>query len=79
MNNLLNTLSRESLLTESPLDIIENLSVSCVGLIQHVSELEVCLAKPITEMLSEYPSTIYKSNRSSIYGLKGEQKLYLHA
>ena len=58
MDNLLNALSCESFLTESPLNIIEDFSMNWVGLIQYVLELVVCLAETIAEVLSKYPTTI---------------------
>ena len=58
MDDLLNALSCESLLTEPPLDIIEDFSVNWVGLVQHVPKLKVRLAETITEVLSKYPTTI---------------------
>lgn len=58
MDNLLDALSCKSLLTESPLNIIEDFSMNWVGLIQYVLELVVCLAETIAEVLSKYPTTI---------------------
>ena len=58
MDDLCDTLSRESLLPEPPLDVIEDLGVRRVGLVQDVLEAEIRLPKAITEVLRENPSTI---------------------
>lgn len=58
MDNLSDTLASESLFTESPLDVVQDLCVDRVLLIQNVLELKVGRAKTVAEMLSEDPSTV---------------------
>lgn len=59
VNDLRDTLASESLLPESSLDIVQHFSVGRIGFIQQVLELKVRVAKSVTEVLGEDPSTVY--------------------
>ena len=58
MDHLLDTLSRESFLAETPLDIVEHLCVRGVCLVEDVAERKVCRAETVTEVLCKDPPTI---------------------
>lgn len=58
MNNLRDTLPRERLLPEPPLDIIEDLRVRRVRLVEQVPEREVCGPEAVAEVLCEDPAAV---------------------
>ena len=58
VNGRLDAFTRESLFTETPLDVVENLGLDWVVLVQHVLELHVRRTETVAEMLSEDPATI---------------------
>ena len=58
MNDLGDTFTSESLLPESSLDIVKDLSVWGVVLIENVLQVEVRWTQTVTEVLSEDPSTV---------------------
>ena len=60
MDNLCDTLPSKGLLPKSPLDITQNFSMCRIVLVQHVLKLEVGWTKSVAEVLSEYPTAVYK-------------------
>ena len=58
VDNLCDALACEGLLPKSPLDIVQNLSMSRVVLVQHVLQLKVRRPESIAEMLGEDPTTV---------------------
>jgi hypothetical protein len=58
MDDLSDTLPRESLLPETSLDIIENFSMRGVRFVQNILQVEIRGTQAITEVLSENPTTI---------------------
>lgn len=72
MDNLLDALPCERLLTEPPLDIIQHLRVRGVCLVEDVAELQVRGAQTVTEVLREDPAAVFQSiNRISFYEQRG--------
>jgi hypothetical protein len=59
MNHVGDTLTCETLLTESPLDIVQNLGVSGVRLIEDVLESEIRGAEAVTEVLRKNPASVW--------------------
>ena len=59
MDDLSDALTREGLLSEADLDVVEDLSVRRVGLVQNVLEREICRSKPVTKVLCKDPSAVY--------------------
>jgi len=57
-DSFLNALSGECLLTEATLDVVENFSVGCVGLVENSAESEVGRAETVAEVLSEDPAGV---------------------
>ena len=66
MDNLRDTLSGERLLSEPPLDVVQDLSMRRVGLVKKILKSKVCRAKTIAEMLGEDPATVYRGRRQFI-------------
>jgi len=58
MDDLRDTLPRESLLSEAAFDIVEHLGMSSVVLVQDVLELQICRAKTVAKVLRENPPAI---------------------
>jgi hypothetical protein len=58
MDRLGNTLSSESFFTESPLDVVQDFSMSGITFIQHILELQVSGTETVAEMLSKDPTTV---------------------
>lgn len=58
LDHLSNGLSGESLLSESPLDVVEHLRVVWVAVIEYLLERQVCLTQTVAEMLGKDPSTV---------------------
>ena len=63
VDSLGDTLSREGLLAESALDVIEHFRMRRIGLVQNVAQCEVRGPEAVTEVLGKDPTTVYK-NRS---------------
>ena len=58
MDDLCDTFTGESLLSEAPLDVVQNFGVRRIILVQDVLELEVRGTKPVAEVLSENPTAV---------------------
>ena len=57
-DSLLDTLTRERLLTEAALDVVKNFRVGCAGLVENSAESEVGRAETVAEVLSEDPARV---------------------
>lgn len=53
------TLARESFLSETDLNIVEDLRMRGIRFVQNVLECKVSWTQSVTEMLSENPATVY--------------------
>jgi hypothetical protein len=58
MNDLSDTLASKGLLTESPLDIVQNFRMDRILVVQDVLELQIGRTEAVAEVLSEDPSTV---------------------
>jgi hypothetical protein len=58
VDNLSDTLSRKSFLSETSLDIIHHFSMRRVRFVQNVPEVQVRGTQAIAEVLSKHPTTI---------------------
>ena len=58
MDNLSDTLSGECLLPETPLDVVQHLSVRGIGLVKDVLEGQISRTETVTEMLSKDPTAV---------------------
>lgn len=61
VDDLSDTLAGESLLPETPLDVIEHFSMRGVILVQNVLKLKIRGTKAVTEMLCENPAAVWKT------------------
>ena len=59
MDDLRDTLPRESLLSEAALNIVEHFGMRGIVLVQDVLELEICRAKTVAKVLRKNPPAIY--------------------
>jgi hypothetical protein len=66
LDDLPDTLPRESLLAETHLDIVQDLGVGRVGLVQDILQLQVRRAETIAEMLCEDPATVCDDQQSAV-------------
>lgn len=58
MDDLGNALPRKGLLSETPLDIVEDLGMKRVRLIQDVPQMEICRPEAIAKVLCKDPTTV---------------------
>lgn len=78
VNDIRDAFSRESLLPEPPLDIVEYFRVRWISLIQDVPELEIRRAETVAEVLRENPAAVYWNKSELWVGESEVNKSYKH-
>jgi hypothetical protein len=72
MNHVGDTLTHETLLTETPFDIVQNFGMGSVRLIEDVFEGEIRGAEAVAEVLRKDPATVWSLLRNE--GHRRERK-----
>ena len=62
MNDLGDTFTSESLLTEAALDIVEHFGMGRVRFVQEILESEIRSPETVAEVLCEYPAAVYRTH-----------------
>lgn len=78
VNDLRNAFTSESLFSESPLDVVEDLSMCRVRLIEDILQVEVGGPKAVAEVLCKYPATVLGIRVNDVELMIATEDTYRH-